>query len=191
MSLLGRVPSPLAVAMRRSSPLTARAEGYQSVGMKPMGRCRISRGPDEPKAMVAAGSSCVVSKTAIASNEESATKRYLPSEDCASAVGELPAYFFGDGQVERSRISTRALGPGSAVGTASTLSELERATYNICSSGLSSIAVGCEPGARGSFGCFRSIRFPIFPLVRSSSATCEAFHKLHQARLASRVATQV
>jgi hypothetical protein len=35
--LLGPLPSPLAVAMRRSLPAMASALGYHSVGMKPMG----------------------------------------------------------------------------------------------------------------------------------------------------------
>src|SRR5258708_25512069 len=53
------------------------------------------------------------------------------------------------------------------------------------------MAVGCEPGAIGSFGSSSLIHLTTFPLMRSSSATCEAFHRLHQARLPSRVATTV
>src|SRR4029077_13398238 len=64
-------------------------------------------------------------------------------------------------------------------------------TYRVFSSGLKSSAVGWEPGASGSSGRFSVIFLTtVFP-VRSSSATCDAFHKLHQARRASRVATQV
>src|SRR5258708_39833067 len=53
------------------------------------------------------------------------------------------------------------------------------------------MAVGCEPGAIGSFGSSSLIHLTTFPLVRSSSATCEAFHRLHEARLPSRAATTV
>src|SRR5450755_661814 len=70
-------------------------------------------------------------------------------------------------------------------------STLDSATNNTLSFLLSNIAVGCEPGAKGSSGCFSLIQRDTLPPVRSSSATCDAFHKLHQARRPSRVATHV
>ncbi len=75
--------------------------------------------------------------------------------------------------------------------TAATSSMLDSATYRMLSSGLSRSAVGCEPAARGSSGCFSLIQRATLPLARSSSATCDAFHKLHQALRPLRVATHV
>src|ERR1700676_3316808 len=49
------------------------------------------------------------------------------------------------------------------------------------------MAVGCEPGAMGSSGCFNRIQRTTLPALRSSSATREEFHKLHQALRPSRV----
>ena len=69
------------------------------------------------------------------------------------------------------------------------MSAFERATYSSFSSRLNSIAVGCDPGASGSSGWFSLIHRTTFPLVRSNSATFDAFHKLHHARRPSRVAT--
>src|SRR5580692_5634379 len=67
----------------------------------------------------------------------------------------------------------------------------ESATYNVFSLGLRSIAVGCEPGASGLSTSLSLIQRATLPLVRSSSAICEAFHRLHQARWPSCVATTV
>jgi hypothetical protein len=47
------------------------------------------------------------SKTATASNEESATNRYLPSEDWASDEGKLPSYFCVGAVVEKKREGCR------------------------------------------------------------------------------------
>src|SRR5580693_8924526 len=113
MSLLGREPSPFAVAMRRSSPWTASVLGYQSVGMKPSASCEIWTFE------VAIG--CERSKTATASREESATNRCLPSEDWARAAGKVPSYFCAGAVVEKKR----AISPD-AVDTAAARSEFER-----------------------------------------------------------------
>src|SRR3954453_22714032 len=82
-------------------------------------------------------------------------------------------------------------GTPASVPTTATWSTLESATYNVFSLGLNSIAVGCEPGARGSSGSLSLIQRRIFPRARSSSATCDAFHRLHQALRPSRAATHV
>src|SRR5690242_12305429 len=57
------------------------------------------------------------------------------------------------------------------------------------SSLLSSIAELCALGEIASFGFWRAIQRTTRPLDRSSSAILGEFHKLHQARLPSRVAT--
>src|ERR1700736_6318896 len=74
---------------------------------------------------------------------------------------------------------------------AATESALANATYKNFSSGERSIAVGCEPGATELFGTSNEMRRTTALRARSSSATCEAFHKLHQARRPSRVVTTV
>src|ERR1700751_6302186 len=53
------------------------------------------------------------------------------------------------------------------------------------------MAVGCEPGAVGDSGSRNDIQRVTAPPTRSSSATFEAFHKLHQARRPSRVTVSV
>src|SRR5690349_9452552 len=70
-------------------------------------------------------------------------------------------------------------------------SVFESVTYSDFSSGLSMSAVGCDPGAVTSLGANREIQRTTRPEIRSSSATLDAFHRLHQARLASRLATTV
>src|SRR3984893_2577183 len=74
---------------------------------------------------------------------------------------------------------------------AATESALANATYRNFSSGERSIAVGCEPGATELFGTSNGMRRTAVLRTRSSSATCDAFHKLHQARRPSRLATTV
>src|SRR5205814_186366 len=78
-----------------------------------------------------------------------------------------------------------------SVDTIATLLALASATYKDFSSGLSSRAVGCEPGASGSLGSHNGTQRMTLPVVRSSSATRDAFHRLTQARRPSRVATTV
>src|SRR5579863_206668 len=114
----------------------------------------------------------------------SATKRRSPSAERASALGYVPPYFSPEMVVSSSDCTL----PVSVDATATRLA-FDSATYNDFSSELSSIAVGCEPGAVGSFGSSRGIQRATVPFSRSSSATRDAFHRLHQARRPLRDAT--
>src|SRR5437660_2391084 len=175
---LGPVPSPFAVAINRSSPRTASALGYQSVGIKPVAeRCPFSSLPSRIPER---------SKTATALSEESATNRRLPSSDIARALGEVPEYCWPGRRVPRNLTGLPSAGDATA-----TVSALDSATYSSFSSGLNSMAVGCDPGSVEFFGGSSGIQRVIFPLAKSSSATRDAFHKLHQARRPSRLATTV
>src|SRR3954464_12714465 len=122
----------------------------------------------------------------MALSAASATKRFLPSEDCARASGTDPAYFWL-GIVVSSR---RTILPVSVARTAPR-SALARVTYRDFSSGLSRSAVGWEPGISGALGSSSDVQRVTFPVVRSNSATRERFHNVHQARRPSRVATTV
>src|SRR5215469_13428104 len=127
-----------------------------------------------------------MSKTATASRPALATKTRVPSIDCAKATGDVPGAFCPDNEMV-----WYPNGRSVSVLTSATWSMFESATYNVFSLGLKSIAVGCEPGASGSSIGLSLIQCATLPLVRSSSATCEAFQRLHQARRPSRVATTV
>src|SRR5277367_591921 len=81
--LLGVLPVPFAVEMRRLSPEMASALGYHSVGMKPAGDS-VTDGSH-------GCSSCLVSNTATASIDALAAKRRSPSEERAIAIGTAPA----------------------------------------------------------------------------------------------------
>src|SRR6266478_5143482 len=105
--------------MRRSLPWTARAVGYQSVGMKP------STDGEPPREMSFQCTGCEeVSSTAIALSEESATNRRLPSLETASAVGELPCCPEGS-------VLKLTSGGVSVVENASTMSAFDKATYKV------------------------------------------------------------
>src|ERR1700727_828351 len=79
--LFGPVPWPLAVAMKRSSPCTPSALGYQSVGINP------SAGKAVASLVEGFGLIVEVSNTATALAEASATNSRFPSPDCAIALG--------------------------------------------------------------------------------------------------------
>src|SRR5581483_3520333 len=66
-------------------------------------------------------------------------------------------------------------------------SAFDNATYSTDSSGLSNSAVGCEPAAVFDLGSSSGIQRLTLPALRSSSATRDAFHSEHQARLPSRL----
>ena len=80
MPLLGLVPWPLAVAINRLSPRLAERWDTSYCGNKTQS---FGREGKEISCFV----SDALSKTATAFNEESATKRRVPSADCARAVG--------------------------------------------------------------------------------------------------------
>src|SRR6516165_9041547 len=70
------------------------------------------------------------------------------------------------------------------------MSSFDSETKSVFSSAVKIIAVGCKVGAIGG-APDGPIHRASFPLVKSSSATCDAFHKLHHARRPSLVATHV
>src|SRR6266700_1347454 len=78
---LGPVPFPLPVAINRSPWFTASAVGYHSVGMNPMADW------GDELLWSAASVNRVISKTATAFADASATNKRDPSAVCANALG--------------------------------------------------------------------------------------------------------
>src|SRR6202790_5080802 len=175
----GPVPKPLPVATSKSLSATATASVYHSVGTKPMAGigAPICRWPS---------AKVVVSNTATESVAALAANRRFPSLLCAKASVSLPENSCFGRCVEKNALTLPVL-----ASIAATESALARATYKNFSSGERSIAVGCEPGATELFGTSNEMRRTTVLCIRSSSAICEAFHKLHHARRPSRVATTV
>src|SRR6195256_2374334 len=175
----GPVPKPLPVATSKSLSATATASVYHSVGTKPMAGvgAPICRWPSVK---------IVVSNTATESVPALAANSRLPSLLCANASVSLPENSCFGRWVENNACTLPVVASIAAMESA-----LARATYKNFSSGERSIAVGCEPGATELFGISKGMRRTTVLRARSSSATCEAFHKLHHARLPSRVATTV
>jgi len=106
------------------------------------------------------------------------------SAERASALGYVPPYLSPE-----TVASSNNCGLPVSVDTTATRLAFDNATYSDFWSGLSSIAVGCEPGVVGSFGSSKGIQRATVPFSKSSSATRDAFHRLHQARRPSCDAT--
>ena len=179
MPLFGLLLSPLAVAMSRSSPWMARALGYQSVGMNP----RASWGNGKSDSRLGQGRSV--------KHGDRIQRGIRYKQPCA--VG-------GSGQ--GAGISPSVLLPGKIGG--GKMEHFSRRRVDGChrigvrQSDVEPLLVGAKqevggvrPGSNGVFRFEQRDPAGYVPFSRSSSATREEFHRVHQARRPSRVAATV